>query len=184
MEIDLRPGFCVFVILLAALDRGGALLPLAGAMLLHELGHAAVMLACGADLRRLTLRFADLRIEARGMSYRQELLCALAGPAVNLLCGVLLRANASAFAAYSLVLGLYNLLPVWPLDGGRAVLCALLCRLPPARAERLGRMGSFAVCGALLAAGLWLLFVRRAGFWPLGTAIYLILRLILLQKQE
>ena len=183
MEIDLRPGFCVFAIILAALDRAGSLLPIACAMLLHELGHMAAMLACGADIRRLTLRFADLRIDAAGLGYRQELLCALTGPLVNLACG-LLCCRAGVFAACSLVLGIYNLLPVLPLDGGRAIHCALLCRFPPARADALSRAVSFAACGALLAAGIWLCFVRKSGLWPLGTAAYFTIRLIWLQKQE
>ena len=183
MEIDLRPGFCVFAIILAALDRAGSLLPIACAMLLHELGHMAAMLACGADIRRLTLRFADLRIDAAGLGYRQELLCALTGPLVNLACGLLCR-RAGVFAACSLVLGIYNLLPVLPLDGGRAIHCALLCRFPPARADALSRAVSFAACGALLAAGIWLCFVRQSGLWPLGTAAYFTIRLIWLQKQE
>lgn len=182
-EIDLRPGFCVFAVILAALDRSGAIVPLLGAMALHELGHLAVMLLCGADIRRVTLRFADLRIEAGRLSYRQEFFCALAGPLVNLCCALSCRAPAAPFAAASLVLGLYNLLPVWPLDGGRMLRCALCARLSPERAQRVCSAVSLAACMLLALAGLWLLFVRRAGVWPLGTAIYLIIRLFLLQKQ-
>ena len=43
----------------------------------HELAHVVMMLACGGRVRRLTLRFADLRIDAAGLGYRQELLAAL-----------------------------------------------------------------------------------------------------------
>lgn len=119
----------------------------------HELAHVVMMLACGGRVRRLTLRFADLRIDAAGLGYRQELLAALAGPLVNLVCGALFCMRSPAFAAYSLMLGIYNLLPVWPLDGGRAVRCALAQHLPLARAEAVSRRSSFAVCAALLLAG-------------------------------
>ena len=121
-EIDLRPGFFMFAIVLAALDRSGSVLPILYAMGVHELAHVVMMLACGGRVRRLTLRFADLRIDAAGLGYRQELLAALAGPLVNLICGALFCMRSPAFAAYSLMLGIYNLLPVWPLDGGRAEL--------------------------------------------------------------
>ena len=140
-------------------------------------------LACGGRVRRLTLRFADLRIDAAGLGYRQELLAALAGPLVNLVCGALFCMRSPAFAAYSLMLGIYNLLPVWPLDGGRAVRCALAQHLPLARAEAVSRRSSFAVCAALLLAGIILTFFRRAGLWPLGTAAYLTLRLLTLAKR-
>ena len=136
----------MFAIVLAALDRSGSVLPILYAMGVHELAHVVMMLACGGRVRRLTLRFADLRIDAAGLGYRQELLAALAGPLVNLVCGALFCMRSPAFAAYSLMLGIYNLLPVWPLDGGRAVRCALAQHLPLARAEAVSRRSSFAVC--------------------------------------
>ena len=173
----------MFAIVLAALDRSGSVLPILYAMGVHELAHVVMMLACGGRVRRLTLRFADLRIDAAGLGYRQELLAALAGPLVNLVCGALFCMRSPAFAAYSLMLGIYNLLPVWPLDGGRAVRCAMAQHLPLARAEKVSRRSSFAVCAALLLAGIILTFFRRAGLWPLGTAAYLTLRLLTLAKR-
>ena len=109
----------MFAIVLAALDRSGSVLPILCAMAVHELAHVVMMLACGGQVRRLTLRFADLQIAASGLGYRQELLSALAGPLVNLICGAAFCMQRPSFAAYSLMLGIYNLLPVWPLDGGR-----------------------------------------------------------------
>ena len=50
----------------------------------------------------------------------KELAAVLAGPAVNLLCGLLLaRGHAWVAAGAHLSLCLFNLLPVRPLDGGR-----------------------------------------------------------------
>lgn len=174
----------MFAIVLAALDRSGSVLPIFGAMLTHELAHVLMMLCCGARVRALTFRFADLRIRASGLGYRQELLAALAGPLVNLACGAALCMKRPAFAAYSLLLGLYNLLPVWPLDGGRALRCALAQHLPLARAEQACRAVGLGVCGALLLAGVYFSFVKTAGLWPLGTAAYLTVRLLLLRQRE
>ena len=67
----------MFAIVLAALDRSGSVLPILYAMGVHELAHVVMMLACGGRVRRLTLRFADLRIDAAGLGYLQELLAAL-----------------------------------------------------------------------------------------------------------
>lgn len=47
----------------------------------------------------------------------------------------------------------------------------------------ISRRSSFAVCAALLLAGIILTFFRRAGLWPLGTAAYLTLRLLTLAKR-
>lgn len=182
--VDLRPGFFVFVLILAGLDRGGILLLFFLAALAHELAHAAAILLCGGRIHALTLRFADVRMQTGGLSYRQELICALAGPFCNLACCVLLRGVSAAFAAFSLVLGAYNLLPILPLDGGRALRCALLMRLQPDAAERICRAVGVAVCALLALAGVWLGVMRRAGFWPLGMASFLLLRLLTLRLRD
>ena len=93
----------MFAIVLAALDRSGSVLPILCAMAVHELAHVVMMLACGGQVRRLTLRFADFQIAASGLGYRQELLSALAGPLVNLICGAAFCMQRPSFAAYSLM---------------------------------------------------------------------------------
>ena len=144
----------MFAIVLAALDRSGSVLPILCAMAVHELAHVVMMLACGGQVRRLTLRFADFQIAASGLGYRQELM-----------------------------LGIYNLLPVWPLDGGRMIRCVLLARLPITQAEHISEIVSFAACAVLLLIGVFLTFFRKSGLWPLGTAAYLTVRLLMLARR-
>ena len=114
---------------------------------------------------------------------RQELLSALAGPLVNLICGAAFCMQRPSFAAYSLMLGIYNLLPVWPLDGGRMIRCVLLARLPITQAEHISEIVSFAACAVLLLIGVFLTFFRKSGLWPLGTAAYLTVRLLMLARR-
>ena len=191
----------MFAIVLAALDRSGSVLPILCAMAVHELAHIVMMLACGGQVRRLTLRFADLQIAASGLGYRQELLSALAGPLVNLICGAAFCMQRPSFAAYSLMLGIYNLLPVWPLDGGRMIRCALLAALGSATATvvessfeitKYSLFNSLAsvliviviILGVvLLLIGVFLTFFRKSGLWPLGTAAYLTVRLLMLARR-
>ena len=163
----------MFAIVLAALDRSGSVLPILCAMAVHELAHIVMMLACGGQVRRLTLRFADLQIAASG----------LAGPLVNLICGAAFCMQRPSFAAYSLMLGIYNLLPVWPLDGGRMIRCVLLARLPITQAEHISEIVRFAACAVLLLIGVFLTFFRKSGLWPLGTAAYLTVRLLMLARR-
>jgi len=111
------------------------------------------------------------------------LLSALAGPLVNLICGAAFCMQRPSFAAYSLMLGIYNLLPVWPLDGGRMIRCVLLARLPITQAEHISEIVSFAACAVLLLIGVFLTFFRKSGLWPLGTAAYLTVRLLMLARR-
>ena len=107
----------------------------------------------------------------------------VAGPLVNLICGAAFCMQRPSFAAYSLMLGIYNLLPVWPLDGGRMIRCVLLARLPITQAEHISEIVSFAACAVLLLIGVFLTFFRKSGLWPLGTAAYLTVRLLMLARR-
>ncbi|WET82889.1 M50 family metallopeptidase [Amycolatopsis sp. QT-25] len=105
-------------------------------VLAHELGHCLVALRLGIPVRRLRLfLLGGLSEVARTPRQpRQEGLVAAAGPVVSLLlggfCGLLMFAAPPESAAWLLVaecavanfaVGIFNLLPGLPLDGGRLV---------------------------------------------------------------
>ena len=142
-------------------------------VVLHELGHALVARRFGIATRDITLYPIGgiARLERMPERPAQELLVAIAGPAVN---GVLalaiyvgLRlAGAGAngdpltvggsFAVQlmwiNISLGLFNLLPAFPMDGGRILRAALAFRIDRTRATvlaaRIGR-GIAVVLGAI-----------------------------------
>lgn len=120
----IRPGAVILLALLCYL----APLRAAGAFLLavtvHELGHLGAITLCGGRLRGLCLGTGGAVIQVEGLRPGQELFCALAGPGAGLLLlafGKLLPVTALVALCHSL----YNLLPIYPLDGGRALRCAL-----------------------------------------------------------
>jgi len=109
-----------------------------GCVLLHELGHSLVALAFGIRVVDITLwpLGGMARMSQIPESTRIEALIAIAGPAVNFLLALvgLLAAGSwryppqDAFQWFSLVnlsMGVFNLLPAFPMDGGR-ILRALL----------------------------------------------------------
>ncbi|MCO4748124.1 MAG: site-2 protease family protein [Proteobacteria bacterium] len=111
-----------------------------GSVVLHELGHALAARQYGIDTLSITLYpFGGVAaLVDMPKDTRKELVIALAGPAVN---GALFALALPAYllsgwsvlgllAGINLVMGLFNLVPAFPMDGGR-VLRALL-------AERVG----------------------------------------------
>ena len=135
-KIRVTLGFAAVVCLLGWCDLG-----LCGwfllALLLHELGHLAVLACFHRAIRGITLGAGGAKIETEGLSYRQEVLSAAAGPAANLLSAGLTLRILPVFALVSLALAAVNLLPLYPMDGGRILRASLLSRLPPERAGRI-----------------------------------------------
>ena len=161
--------------------------------LLHELAHAYAGARLGYQLNRIVLMpfGAMLDSDLDELSARDEISVALAGPISNLLCAALFLAlwwcfptayaytDAAFFA--SLSLGLCNLLPAYPLDGGR-VLKALLIQafnatMPPAKAEKranlITKIVAAAITVSLLSFFAYTAFQKQANWTLLSFCVFL-----------
>lgn len=165
-RIEIAPGFVGLICFLYYADPWGLFWPFLLSAALHELGHCAACCLCGAPVTGVRIGLAGAVLETGAMSYRTECLCALAGPSVNLLLCVLLLRRWPAMALINFLLATYNLLPLPPLDGGRALRCLLLMTLTETTAQRYLRLcrALFWACAAALAG--YGSFVLHIGAWP------------------
>lgn len=169
VRIAVQPGAVLAAGTLIFLLKPGELLALCLAAAVHELGHLAALALLGSEVSAISLELTGLRI----FCVAPESACAacfaaLAGPLAGVGLFFILRGvGLSQAAEISLWLSAINLLPVLPLDGGRALLAALerLCGGTAAR-KTLAALG-FAVPVALMALGLAAL---RAGYGLALTA--------------
>ena len=100
-NLEIGWGFPILAAL-AMLAGAGEVLPLTLAFALcHELGHLAALNLAGAkvELLRLTAFGAEIRADTRRLSYPREILCTLAGPAVNLLLALALARLGGRYVA-------------------------------------------------------------------------------------
>lgn len=163
-RLSISPGFLVLLALLCYLDQGVDLLGLGLlACALHELGHWLAICLLGGKITRLRLTAvgAELALDgSRPLSYGQECIAALAGPAASLFTAELAaREQLFLLAGLSLGQGLFNLLPILPLDGGRALGLLLTSLGEEDRARKAMCILSAVLSGVLLGGGLVLLRV-------------------------
>lgn len=112
---------CVFVIVS---ENTTSFLLHMGALLLHEGAHYIMAIMLGCDIKQIKLLPYGCRMDIYGMdSPWDEFVIALCGPVCSLVCfmGCRLIHNAAEFAEANMYIALINLLPVFPLDGGRAL---------------------------------------------------------------
>jgi Zn-dependent protease/predicted transcriptional regulator len=155
-------------------------------VLLHELGHSRVTQEYGIKIQRITLFIFGGISESEEIPKqpRKEFLIAIAGPIVSLALGaifwILYLGTNFAFGSniygqifaisfgtlsfYNITLALFNLIPAFPIDGGRVLRSALAARMEYGRATRIastiGRAFAIgmAVFGILI-LNLWLVFI-------------------------
>ncbi len=156
-------------------------------ILLHELGHSAVALSYKVPVRSITLyAFGGIaEIDGEPPSAKAEFRIAIAGPAVSLALaalflglqaasrGIELPYGVAKYLAFiNLALAVFNLIPGYPLDGGRVLRAAVWAvtgnlRRATAIAAVVGRgfgflfifFGVLRVFAGELVGGLWMAFI-------------------------
>ena len=185
--VRITPGFLLTMAVMFWLDEGVGLLGWGVlACVVHELGHLLVGAALGGRPRWLSLSAVGLELNMEypaGLSYGRELAVALAGPAVNLVTGgICAQFGNYLLAGVSFGLGLLNLMPVLPLDGGRALWCVLSALFGAQTGERAADGAAGVLVGLLAGIGA-AAAVSYANFTLLLAAVWLF-GLTLLRKRE
>ena len=93
----------------------------------HELGHLAAMYFLGVPVLGMNLHPGGARIEAGPMEPGEEIICALAGPVAGAVT-IFAWKWFPELAVAGLVQTVFNLIPIYPLDGGR-VARNICCKL-------------------------------------------------------
>jgi Zn-dependent protease len=159
-------------------------------VLIHEASHSAMARRLGLGVKsiRLFVFGGVSQLEEEPRSAREELLVTVVGPLSSIVLGLVFFAAAAALpgpvlvvsildwlGAVNLGLGLFNLLPGFPMDGGR-VLRAVVWRWTGSlrRATRVAAVSGRVVSALLVCAGVWMWTARGfTGLWLVFIGIFL-----------
>lgn len=164
-------------------------------VLLHELGHSLAAMGYGIPVKDITLLPIGgvARLERMPENPLHELVVALAGPAVNVLLALLLLPVLTALTVVlatplsfsfsspaglvgllrfllvaNISLALFNMIPAFPLDGGRVFRAILGFFTDYQRATQIA-----ATTGRILAVGLGLVAIFNQQFWLALIAFFI-----------
>lgn len=99
-------------------------------ILLHELGHAITGIILGLKIKKININVFGLSIEFENYGKERinnKIIIDMAGPAINIITFIIAVIFKNEEIAYiNILLAIINLLPIYPLDGGRIVKNLLL----------------------------------------------------------
>lgn len=156
------------------------LLAAIGAAAFHELCHILVISLFGGKIWGIRIGVGGAVIETEPMTQGKELVCALAGPVGSLLLVLFCRVW-PRLAICAGVQAIFNLLSVFPLDGGRVLRCGMDL-IAPKWADKISKWVEAGTLGGLGALAVAAAVVWNMGVFPLMMALLLAIKAIMRKR--
>lgn len=171
---ELKPGFfftlCAACLLLPLKLTAAWFL----AALVHELGHYFALRATGTRIYSICVGALGAAIETEPMTQTKTLICSLAGPIFGLLLLFFARWY-PLLAICAFIQSCFNLLPLFPMDGGRVLRC-LLQKLPGSLPSIVAKIVETLILALLSVFSIYLTFRLLLGPPPVLAVLFLWLR--------
>ena len=172
LKISIHFSFIIFACLLVFFRQGFLLLNYLVTIILHELSHAYIARRLGYNIQniKLTPFGVCLNLKSSTLAPDDEIKIAIAGPLCNLAISLLLFAlwwilpatynHTYLFCFANLITCLFNLLPAFPLDGGRVFRALLRQKYDDQTAYKACNITNIILCILLLLMFVFSLFIQ------------------------
>ena len=146
------------------------------AAIFHEFCHYLALNVANVGVCRIAVGPFGASMETEAMGPGRELLCAMAGPLGSLMLVPIFRWM-PGIALCGLIQGVFNLLPIYPMDGGRILRCLLeLLRIP--RKDEICNTVEWMTVLGICALGFWGKWNWNLGWGGVLIGAILLLRII------
>lgn len=188
-KVSVNPLFFVILAFFVIMDGTLFMVLILSAALIHEGAHILSFVLFKAEIKELRFQPFGIQIilsKDINLGYIKETVCALAGPFVNLALALILvifgvifdvPQGYGFFLVCNIALFALNIMPIMPLDGGRALHALLLKKTDIMKAERISFIVSIVLTIPLLALGIYILKVTEYNFSLILISFYLLIRL-------
>ncbi len=173
--LQIFPDFYIFLavsLVLLPLQWLGAWLL---ALVIHELCHYICLKVCGVRVYSVAVSCKGIFMRTDSISYGKEALCAYAGP-IGALLVLLFARYVPRTAICTLLLSSYNLLPLYPMDGGRGLHSVLRKLFAEETADRIEGYTETAVLIVICGAAVYAVAKLGLGLLPAAVALMLLWR--------
>ena len=136
------------------------------AVVIHETGHYLAFRLCVIPIYGLRISPLGVLLQTGDLQFRETLICALAGPLFALLFTVL-SPIMPRVALCIFFQSIFNLLPIYPLDGGRVLRVILLKFL----SVRTACFVEWVMTALVFAAVIYVLYILKMGVVPILLVI-------------
>lgn len=187
-KIKINPFFFIVWLFFILLDKSTYVLYVFLSAVAHETAHISMYFICGADIDKIEILPFGIGVNLKNsisISCLNEIICALSGPAANIIFALLLffipaslHIKGIAFLiSCNLTIAAINLVPIMPLDGGRALYFLLSDKLDIIKADKISFIVSFILLIPLFFFAVILICITDYNFSLILIFFYLMLYL-------
>lgn len=173
--ISIRPSAYIMAAILVLLLPADWLLAAVLAAGFHEAAHLAAIYYTGGRIESITVGSSGTQIHTRIRNSRKEFVCAAAGPLASILLMIFCH-TFPKIAICGVIQAVFNLLPVYPMDGGRMLKCLVQSRLPK-KADKICKATEQLILVLFLVFSLIAALRFRGGLMPVFCCVTVFSRL-------
>ncbi len=180
-SLKINVSFAAVITLMLILDGSGMCAVALFCCVIHEVGHIICLLILGEKPKSVELSFYGIKLErsrCSSLTAAEEMALFAAGPVMNFIFSAFMLPFASGHtgiktaAAISFCVGVFNLLPCPPLDGGNILSSFLAFMIDEEKAEKICFYVSCFVIIPMAVAGIAMIFLN-GNFTLTAVAAYL-----------